>query len=111
MSTLYKIKLDIGTYSSTIIANAVAWRPDANSRFLDVLLVPVNGGGGGGGTLQFNFNSPTTSAVVNHNLNRAVSVEVFTSGGVRMIADVQNVSLNQTIVNFDSPQSCYVLIN
>lgn len=112
MSTFYKIQLDIGTYSSTVIANAGAWRPDANSRFLDVLLVPVGGGGGGGGTaLQFNFNSAATSWVINHNLNRAASVEVFTSGGVRMMADVQNISSNQTIVTFDVPQSGYAIIN
>ncbi len=110
MSTRYKIQLDIGTYSSTVIANAGAWRPDLNSRFLDVLLIPV-GGGGGGSALQINFPAPATSWVVNHNLSRAVAIEVFTSGGVQMIAEIQNVSVNQSIIYFDTPQSGYVIVN
>lgn len=40
---------------------------------------------------------------VNHNLGRYPTIELFTVGGVQMIARVTNLSVNTLQVNFNSP--------
>lgn len=42
---------------------------------------------------------------VNHNLNREPFVQVLTTGGIEMLADVLVVSLNQVVVTFSQPQA------
>lgn len=59
----------------------------------------------------FNFPSPLTQWVINHNYNSRVNVEAFTLGGTKIWANVTQVSLNQTIVTFDSPQDGYAIVD
>lgn len=61
-------------------------------------------------TIQHTELSPVSPWVINHNLGRRVNVEVYTLGGVRILADVMQVSVNQTIVTFDTPQAGYAVI-
>lgn len=49
--------------------------------------------------------------VINHNLGRRVDVEVFSVGGLRMLADVQHVSANQAQIIFSQPTAGYAYIH
>lgn len=77
--------------------------------------IPGGNTGGGGGTsgvaFEFVQATPALSWTINHNLGRKVEVEVFDTGGRKIIADVQNVNANQTIVTFLTPQAGYALID
>jgi hypothetical protein len=48
---------------------------------------------------------------INHNLGRRVSVSVFTTGGVEMLAQVTTISTNQVQVSFDGPFAGYAVIH
>ena len=54
--------------------------------------------------------SPSTEWVVNHNLGRLVSVTVLSPGGVEVEAEVVQVSVNQTRVFFNLPQTGKTLV-
>lgn len=69
----------------------------------------IDAGPGGSGILVLDF-SAAAEWVVNHNLGRAVSVEVQNTGGSRIGADVQQVSLNQVRVRFEVPVSGRVIV-
>jgi hypothetical protein len=62
---------------------------------------PVGPPGAGAG---YNFAQTATSAVwtINHNLGYKPSVQVFTVGGLEMLAEVQHNSINQVIVTFNT---------
>jgi len=55
--------------------------------------------------------SAATVWVINHNLDRKVSADAYTSGGQRMIAEVVNISDNQMQIILDSPATGYAIIN
>lgn len=56
---------------------------------------------------------PSASAtwIVNHNLNRQVTVTAHTTGGSVMIAEIISVSLNQAQVLLDEPISGYAVVH
>lgn len=62
-------------------------------------------------SFEFVQASPATVWTINHNLNRRVAVDVYNSGGQEVIADVQNTTLNQTVVTFITPTAGYAIIN
>lgn len=69
----------------------------------------IDAGPGGSGPLVFDY-AAASVWVVNHNLGRAVSVEVLNAGGARIGAEVQQYSLNQVRVYFDAPVSGRVVV-
>lgn len=64
---------------------------------------------GGEGPLIFDYMAMPIW-IVNHNLGRAVSIEVLNSGGAKIGAEVLNVSLNQSRVYFEVPVAGKVLV-
>lgn len=79
--------------------------------------VPTTGGtnipgdGVADASYEFTQTTPVSEWVINHNLGRHVATDVYSTGGVQVFAEVINVTLNQTVVRFDSPQSGYAIIN
>ena len=73
----------------------------------------IIGAGGSGGQLDYEFvqNTPLATWIINHNLGRRVTTDVYTLGGVKVMAEVVNVSNNQVQVLFDAPFSGYAIIN
>ena len=62
------------------------------------------GPAGVGAPFSTTFVDPLDTWVVNHNLGRSPAGVTITSlGGVELLADVQNVSVNQTRVYFEVP--------
>ena len=62
------------------------------------------GPAGVGAPFSTTFVDPLDTWVVNHNLGRPpVGVTVTSLGGIELLADVQNVSVNQTRVYFTVP--------
>lgn len=55
--------------------------------------------------------SPLLQWTINHNLGRKVTTDVYTAGGLKIIAEVANTSNNQVIVTFDTPMAGYAIIN
>ena len=81
-------------------------------------LLTISNPGGISGNMRISKNvlrheelSAESVWTINHNLGRAVTVDVFTSGGARTIADVVLVSDNQAQVLFDQPMAGYAIIN
>lgn len=68
-------------------------------------------GPAGGGGYEHTQASALATWIINHNLGRKTNTEVFTVGGSRMLAEVVNISNNQTQVIFDSPQTGYAVTN
>lgn len=60
-------------------------------------------------TLTFNF-PLQLQWIVNHNLGRRPAVEVYTSGGALMFADVLHLNTNAVQITFDEPISGFVVI-
>lgn len=58
---------------------------------------------------QFNQTAPADTWVVNHNLGRKISIDIYSDGGKRMLAEIIQVSDNQVLVYFDEPTSGYAL--
>ena len=56
--------------------------------------------GGGASAFTFTQPGPATSWTINHNLGYRPIVELFSAGGVEMIAEVVHTSLNQVVVSF-----------
>lgn len=61
-------------------------------------------------TIQHVEASPLATWTINHNLGRRVNAEVYTIGGVRMIAEILIASDNQVVVLFDDPVAGYAII-
>lgn len=59
----------------------------------------------------YTFTTPAFQWVINHNAGRRVSVDAYTMGGQLIWASVQNVSLNQVVITFDSPQDGYAIVD
>lgn len=61
-------------------------------------------GATGPAATSYTHDQPSASDTwtINHNLGRKVDVELFTAGGMRMLADVLHTSTNQAIVYFTS---------
>lgn len=67
-------------------------------------------GPSGAGILPpFQFLTPMSVWVINHNLNRRPLVGVFTIGGMEMLAEVIHISANQVQVSFDDPVAGYAV--
>ena len=69
----------------------------------------IDAGPGGSGPLVFDC-AAASVWVINHNLGRAVSVEVLSAGGARIVAEVQQYSLNQVRVYFEVPVTGRVVV-
>lgn len=54
--------------------------------------------------------SAITTWVVNHNLNRNVQAEVYTTGGALIIAEIITITSNQIEVRFDTAQAGYCVV-
>jgi len=89
------------------------------SKFLKISSVPSTRlkvvqssvGGGESPALIFDFGSPSSSWIVNHNMARSPSsVRVLSVGGVEVEAQITEVSTNQLVVQFSSPQVGRVLV-
>lgn len=89
------------------------------SKFLKIQAVPTTRlkvvqtsvGGGDSPALLFDFGSPSSSWIVNHNMSRSPSsVRVLSVGGVEVEAQITETSLNQLVVQFSSPQTGRVVV-
>lgn len=49
--------------------------------------------------------SPATEWIVNHNFGRNPIVDVISPGGLRVLAEIQHMTINQARVYFLSPQT------
>lgn len=60
---------------------------------------------GPAGSAGFDFEQASAAAswTINHNLGYRPGVELFTTGGMEMVAEVTHVSLNQVVVSFVTP--------
>ncbi len=61
-------------------------------------------------SFDITFSSPSLTWVVNHNLGVRPSIDVFSDGGVKMLAKVEHVSINQAIVSFNSLTTGFVTV-
>lgn len=61
-------------------------------------------------TIQFDFASPLSVWLVNHNKGRRVQADVYTLGGTEIAAQVDRLNDNQTQISFDEPTVGYVII-
>lgn len=66
---------------------------------------PGSGGGGGGSPTNVPQNTPSALWTVNHNLGFKPQVQVYSAGGVEVIAQVVHTSDNQYQVSFTSPRT------
>lgn len=66
--------------------------------------------GGAGNYLRFEQTSALSSWLINHNFGRNASVAVFTTGGVQILAEIVQLSVNQVEIRFDLPQSGYAVL-
>ena len=67
---------------------------------VEVQVVGAQGPAGDGVSYVHTQSSPASTWTINHNLGLKPSTTVFDTGGNEVEADVQNVSLNQTVINF-----------
>jgi hypothetical protein len=56
-------------------------------------------------------NTPSATWIIVHNLNFEPQTQVFSSGGVKIEAFVQNLSLTTTQIIFSSPFSGYAILS
>lgn len=59
----------------------------------------------------YQHQQPTASAtwVINHNFGRYASVALFSLGGAKIIGDITNININQSVAGFDSPIAGYAI--
>lgn len=60
-------------------------------------------GAPGGASYQFTQSVPSSTWVINHNLNRKVHVSLFDDDGNQILSDIEHGSLNQATVTWSSP--------
>lgn len=60
---------------------------------------------------EFMQAAPASQWTINHNLGFFPQTQVFSAGGVKLEADILNVSPNQTIVSHKSPIAGYARLN
>lgn len=72
--------------------------PTDPAGFLIQTPIPIVTGGAAG--YDFNQPSPSLTWTINHNLGYKPAVDIFSTGGVKMVAEVLHVSGNQTVVTF-----------
>lgn len=60
-------------------------------------------GSGDGSDLTFTQSTPSDEWIINHNFGFYPNVDVYTTGGVSMIGQILNTSINQTRVLFSTP--------
>lgn len=76
-------------------------------RGFDGLVGPAGpAGSGGSGTINAGYNHTQASAstlwIINHNLGYKPSVQMFNTGGLEVLGEIQHVSDNQTTVTFNT---------
>lgn len=80
------------------------------NRVVEVSEVGAQGAAGVGGLVyQHTQSTPATEWVVNHNMGRRPTVNVYTVGWVEMDALEVHASLNQVIIQMNSPMAGFVL--
>ena len=92
----------------TIVVNPVTSVPlvvDQAAPSISIVNAGPQGPPGQGAGFNFTQSSALTSWTINHNLGYKPSVQVFTVGGLEMLAEVQHTSINQTVVTFNSAVS------
>lgn len=60
--------------------------------------------------LKFVQSSPLSTWVINHNFGQNADVSVFTTGGVQILAEVVQTSVNQVEIRFDTPTAGYAVL-
>lgn len=73
----------------------------------DAVLKALRGAPGppSNGAQTFVQASPSGTWTINHNLGYVPIVQVFSVGGMEIVADVQNPSLNQTVIYLAAPMA------
>lgn len=59
----------------------------------------------------FNFATPLSPWVINHNLGRRPLVGAFSVGGVEMFAEILHINTNQVTITFDSPTAGFAIVS
>jgi len=67
-------------------------------------------GPAGGELIQHVQTTPVTEYTLNHNLGRRVNVDLYTIGGIKMLAEVIQLNLNQVQFQFGTPQAFIAVI-
>lgn len=62
---------------------------------------PPGQNGSSGAGFTFYQNTPSETWLINHNLGFYPSVDLFNTGGMEILGEVVNTSVNQTIVNYN----------
>lgn len=80
----------------------------ANETARDAALAAIIGqpgiAGDGGSVIEFVQTSPAQQWLINHNLGRAPrAVRVLTPGGIEMVGDVIDLTVNQSRIDFAAP--------
>lgn len=70
---------------------------------------PGGGGGSGGQPVQVIQSSPSLTWIINHNLGYRPQVQVYTSGGLEVFAEVIHTSINQYQVSFVQPSTGFTI--
>lgn len=68
-------------------------------------------GAAGGSVFEHTQSVPSSSWVLDHNLNRKVHVSIFSDSGELVFADVDHGSANQATVTFFTPTTGSVVIS
>lgn len=70
-----------------------------------IVIIPNNAPGPPGppgfSGMTFVQSTPSSIWTINHNLGFSPSVDLYTTGGLEMLATVHHTSLNQTLVTFN----------
>ena len=103
----------LNTQLSADLGGVLKFRTPKSVLAADLTAIIIGTSGGAGGQVDYEFiqNTPLATWVINHNLGRRVTTDVYTLGGVKVLADVVNLNNNQVQVNFDGPFAGYAIIN
>jgi hypothetical protein len=99
-----------GNSADYVLSMSIYWRADMNRDGTAGDQTP-SAIPSGPQDVQFLFPTPLSQWIVNHNLNRKVTADVYTLGGVKVWANITNVNDNQVQVDFDAPMAGYVIVN
>lgn len=78
-----------------------------------LVLTPTSntGPGGGGDTgVVLDFPAPAMSWTINHNLGRKVDVALYTTGSVKMGAQLVLINDNQAVASFSQPTAGFARV-
>lgn len=88
---------------NTVTGTAVVVNPSTPSVTV-VNAGPVGPAGSGGSGAGYNHTQTAALSIwtINHNLGYKPSVQIFTTGGLEMLAEIQHISINQVTVTFNN---------